>query len=192
MDFFDNYLINFLRDLPKTDIFKIHDFVRTVRVKKNEVYLNQGVYSTKIFYVKRGLVRGYYTDEDGEEKTVYFRWQKEFGADPACFFEKAPAAYTWSALEETEILEINHQIIEELSKRNIGLLKARIKMQEKLMKLLSKRLETFIIYSPEERFLNLLKNHPDLCERIPDKYLASFLGITPVSLSRIKKRLQLN
>ena len=52
------------------------------------------------------------------------------------------------------------------------------------------RLESFILYTPEERFQHLLETRPDLCERIPDKYLASFLGITPVSLSRIKKRLE--
>ena len=93
-------------------------------------------------------------------------------------------------MEETEILEMNFEKFEELSKRNVGLLKLRIMASKRLLNRMYERLESFILYSPEERFQHLLETHPDLCERIPDKYLASFLGITPVSLSRIKKRLE--
>ena len=93
-------------------------------------------------------------------------------------------------MKETKILEMNFEKFEELSKRNVGLLKLRILTNNKLLNRMYERLESFILYTPEERFQHLLETRPDLCERIPDKYLASFLGITPVSLSRIKKRLE--
>ena len=144
----------------------------------------------QVFLCKKRLIIGFYTDSDGEEKTIFFRWEKEFGADPESFFNHKPSKLTWSAMEETEILEMNFQKFEELSKRNVGLLKLRILTNNKLLNRMYERLESFILYSPEERFQHLLETHPDLCERIPDKYLASFLGITPVSLSRIKKRLE--
>ncbi len=93
-------------------------------------------------------------------------------------------------MEETEIFEINFQKFEELSKRNAALLKLRIVTNQKILYRLYERLESFIINTPEERFIQLQSTYHDLCERIPDKHLASFLGITPVSLSRIKKRLE--
>ena len=79
---------------------------------------------------------------------------------------------------------------EVLSKRNGALLRLRIATNQKLSYRLYERLESFIILTPEERFVQLKSTYHDLCERIPDKHLASFLGITPVSLSRIKERLE--
>ena len=160
------------------------------KLKKNEIFIEEGTFYSKFFYIKKGLVRGFYSNADGEEKTIFFRWEKEFGADPESFFNHKPSKLTWSAMEETEILEMNFEKFEELSKRNVGLLKLRILTNNKLLNRMYERLESFILYTPEERFQHLLETRPDLCERIPDKYLASFLGITPVSLSRIKKRLE--
>lgn len=189
MDLFDNYLIDFLKDLPNTDLLKLSGLVKKVSLKKNEIYINEGVFQYKVFYIKKGLIRGYLNDEEGEEKTLFFRWEKEFGADPNCFFEKKPAKLTWVAIEETELLEINYQNIEDLSRKNIGLMRLRIFFNQKLLHRMYMRMESFILLNPENRFKELLNTHNDLCDRIPDKYLASFLGITPVSLSRIRKRI---
>lgn len=135
------------------------------------------------------MLRATTTDPSGNEITAFFRWQKEFGADPNTYFKKNGARYTWIALENTEILELNQDKIEQMSRRNAGFLKLRIRMQRRLMERLTERVESFIFLTPEERFEQMLTEFPDLCERVPDKYLASFLGITPVSLSRIKKRI---
>ncbi len=190
MELFDNFIVDLLRDLPKTDFLKIYRSVKLVKLNKNEVYLQSGFYSPHVFYVKKGLLRGYYLDEDGEEKTLFLRWQKEFGSDPACYFDKKPARLTWEALEKSELLEINYDEIQELGKRNIFLLKIMLSSNQKLLKRMYERVEDFIIYNPEERFKVLLNKYPNLYERVPDKHLASFLGITPVSLSRIKKRIE--
>ena len=101
-----------------------------------------------------------------------------------------PARLTWIALEDSEILEIDMLKFEELSKRNAVLLKLRIVTNQKILYRLYERLESFIINTPEERFIQLQSTYHDLCERIPHKYLASFLGITPVSLRKKKKRLE--
>ena len=190
MDISDNFLIDFFKDIPKTELISIFGLINRKKLKKNEIFIEEGTFYSKFFYINKGLVRGFYSNADGEEKTIFFRWEKEFGADPESYFNHKPSKLTWCAMEETEIFEINFQKFEELSKRNVGLLKLRIMASKRLLNRMYERLESFILYSPEERFQHLLETHPDLCERIPDKYLASFLGITPVSLSRIKKRLE--
>ena len=189
MELFDNFLLELLKDLPKTDLLKIYRMVNRVHLKKNEVYIPNGVYCPKVFYVKKGLVRGYYISESGEEKTIFMRWQNEFGADPHSFFDKKPARLCWEALEDSHVLEINSDTLDELTKKSMFLLKVRLHYERKLLKRMYERIEDFVIYSHEERFKALLRKYPDMCERIPDKHLASYLGITAVSLSRIKKRI---
>lgn len=106
MSIFDNYLNDF-KGLSESEFFKIHNLVNSRKLRKNEPYFELGTFQPKIFYVKKGILRGFVTTENGDDKTIFFRWQKEFGADPDCFFNKAPARYSWAALEDTEILEIN-------------------------------------------------------------------------------------
>ena len=190
MEILDNFLIDLIKDIPKTDLTNFFGLFKKVKIKKNEVYFSEGKQHFKIFYIKKGLLRGFYTDSKGEEKTIFFRWEKEFGADPDCLIHKKPARLTWIAVEDSDILEIDMLKFEELSKRNAALLKLRIVTNQKILYRLYERLESFIINTPEESFIQLQSTYHDLCERIPDKHLASFLGITPVSLSRIKKRLE--
>lgn len=189
MSILDNYLLDLLGDIPNTDFLKLYNISKKRKLKKHEIYIEQGTYSPNIFYVKKGVMRGYYLDESGEEKTVFIRWQNEFGADPHCYFDNKPARLTWEALENSEIIEVNSIKLNEMSKKSIFILKIKAIAHERLMKRLFERVEDFVIYSHCDRFKVLLKRNPDICERIPDKYLASYLGITPVSLSRIKKRL---
>lgn len=190
MDISDNFLIGFFKDIPKTELIGLFGLINRKKLKKNEIFIEEGTFYSKFFYINKGLVRGFYSNADGEEKTIFFRWEKEFGADPDCLIHKKPARLTWIAVEDSDILEIDMLKFEELSKRNAALLKLRIVTNQKILYRLYERLESFIINTPEERFIQLQSTYHDLCERIPDKHLASFLGITPVSLSRIKKRLE--
>jgi hypothetical protein len=91
-------------------------------------------------------VRGFYSNADGEENH-FLPLGKEFGADPESYFNHKPSKLTWCAMEETEIFEINFQKFEELSKRNVGLLKLRIMASKRLLNRMYERLESFILYS---------------------------------------------
>ena len=123
MDISDNFLLDFFKDIPKTELIGLFELINRKKLKKNEIFIEEGTFYSKFFYIKKGLVRGFYSNADGEEKTIFFRWEKEFGADPESFFNHKPSKPTWSAMEETEILEMNFEKFEELSKRNVGLLK---------------------------------------------------------------------
>lgn len=94
MEILDNFLIDFLKDIPKTDLINLFGLVRRKKLKKNEIFIDEGTFYNKFFYIKKGLVRGFYSNADGEEKTIFFRWEKEFGADPESFFNHKPSKLT--------------------------------------------------------------------------------------------------
>ena len=94
MDISDNFLIDFFKDIPKTELIGLFGLVNRKKLKKNEVFIEEDTFYNKFFFIKKGLVRGYYNTDNGEEKTIFFRWEKEFGADPESFFNHKPSKLT--------------------------------------------------------------------------------------------------
>lgn len=188
MEGFDQFLLEALKDIPKLELTKLINIIKIVKLKKNEVLINEGDSYQKFFYVKKGLIRGFNIDENGDDKTIFFIWDKEFGSDPACFINSKPANLSWAAIEDSEIIEFNMKGFNEIVFKNIHLLRIKMFFTDKIFLRILNRVENFIVLNPEQRFIKMLEERPDLCERIPDKYLACHIGITPVSLCRIRKR----
>jgi CRP-like cAMP-binding protein len=111
------------------------------------------------------------------------------GAIPECIFDNQPTRQTWQALEDCELMEIDFDIVEKLSENNISLIKIRLGFAEKMFLDALKRVESFVLDKPEERYQKLIIQKPEIVKRVADKHIASFIGVTPVSLSRIRKRL---
>lgn len=160
------------------DIFK--------SVKKGETLLRAGEKSQEGYFVLKGCIRVYYII-DGEEKTTAFHTEME-GLTPNCVVTKQPSGYYIAASEDSIITvstpDMEQTVFEQFPKF------------EKLCRLLSEDLlakkqidfDQFKTSSPEQRYQNLLDARPDLIQRVPQYQLASFLGITPQSLSRLKSR----
>ncbi len=154
---------------------------------KGTVLLNQGERSRNEYFVLQGLLRRYF-EKDGEEKTVEFYAEGE-GVTPICTVNGEPSDYSIATLEECTLI---------VSNSSMGaILYERFPRFETLCRLVSDDLilKTQVIFdnfkssTPEERYIHLLDKRPDLIQRVPQYQLASFLGITPESLSRIRKRL---
>jgi CRP-like cAMP-binding protein len=154
-----------------------------------EIYIPEGKIFKKIFYIKKGLLRIFFVTESGEEKTFFFRWEGQIAAIPECIFDNQPTRQTWQALEDCELMEIDFDIVEKLSENNISLIKIRLGFAEKMFLEALKRVESFVLDKPEERYQKLIIQNPEIIKRVADKHIASFIGVTPVSLSRIRKRL---
>jgi CRP-like cAMP-binding protein len=142
-----------------------------------------------VVYLKKGLLRGYYVTDSGEEKTVFFYWAGQSLAIPECIYGKKPSRQTLQALEDCELLEIDFDLIDELSRIDYAMMAIRAENAERLLLQPLNRLEGFVLDSPEIRYLNLINSQPEIFSRVKCKYIASYIGVTPVSLSRIRKRL---
>lgn len=154
--------------------------------KKGAVLLEEGQKSNKGFFVLKGCIRSYYVI-DGEEKTTAFYTEME-GLTPPCVLNGKPSAYSISCVEDS-ILTISDSSmeVEVFQKFPKFETMCRVLSEELLIKQ-QLDFDAFKTSSPEQRYLNLLEKRPDLIQRVPQYQLASFLGIKPQSLSRLRAR----
>lgn len=160
------------------------EFVRSFR--KGTVLLREGQISNECYFVIKGCIRCYYI-KDGEEKTTEF-YTEEQAVTPSAYGMKIPSEYYIECMEDTiagvgtpEMEQEMYQKFPQIESLNRALGEA----------IMAKYMDTFAEFkmnTPEERYLNLIKTRPDLIQRVPQHQIASYLGITPESLSRIRKR----
>lgn len=156
-------------------------------IKKGTVLLKEGQCSNEGYFVLKGCIRTFYSI-DGEEKTTEFYTEME-GITPSCVLSKQPSEYFISCVEDSIVTVSNPDMEVEMFEK--------FPKFETLCRILSEQLlaknqnsfDEFKTSSPEKRYLNLLQNRPDLFQRVPQHQLASFLGITPQSLSRMRSRI---
>ena len=161
------------------------DIFRTF--KKGTILLKEGEHSTEGYFVLKGCIRSFYI-LDGEEKTTEFYTEME-GLNPNCAQSKQPSEYYISCVEDSILTVSNPDMeVEVFEKFPKFETLCRIVSEQLLAKSRSS-FDEFKTSSPEKRYLNLLQNRPDLLLRVPQHQLASYLGIKPQSLSRIRTRL---
>jgi CRP-like cAMP-binding protein len=185
-------LIDYVSQIaPLTDA-EIQAIIELVKVKaygKGKVLVREGQISNTCFFVLQGCVRQYFLI-DGEEKTTHF-FTEGMPVNSTFSYDNKPAKFYLVCNEDSILVEGRPEDeqnffqqmprMETLSR--IGVEKELQKSQEVLA--------DYITSSPEERYLNLLQTRPDLLDRVPQFQLASFLGVTPESLSRIRKRIMM-
>lgn len=175
--------------MPLTDDEKkvITDLDLFRPVKKGTILLKEGQLSQEGYFVLKGCVRKYYII-DGEEKTTNFYTELQ-GEVPECVSNKKPSTYYLTCVEDS-IISVSTPDLEEdvFAKFPRFETLCRIVSEELLVKSQSS-MDDFKNSSPAQRYEDLLVTRPDLVQRVPQHQLASFLGITPQSLSRLKARL---
>lgn len=164
------------------------EFISIESYKKGDHLLREGDISAKSYSIISGCVRQYYL-VDGDEKTTFFYTEGQSIFSPNSTSERIPAKYYLSCVEYTTVSVITLENQVELYRR-FPILESmsRQALTEELSNY-QEMLSTYITTSPEERYLNLLKFRPELLNRVPQYQLASYLGVTPESLSRIRKRI---
>ena len=175
--------------IDNTTNLQLLQFAKHKSVIASDIYIPQDKIFKKIFYIKKGILRSYYITESGEEKTIFFRWEGQMASIPECVFDNEPTRQNWQALEDCELLEIDFDLVEKMSENNFPLIKTRMVVAQKMLLESLKRIESFVLDKPEERYQKLIAQKPEIIQRVADKHIASFIGVTPVSLSRIRKRL---
>lgn len=158
-------------------------------VPKHHVLIDVGEVANEIFFINQGCVRLYYLTEEGEEVTGFIFLENMMAGSSESFFSQVPGTQIIETLEECELLVLTHSSLEQLyadvPKMNILVRK----ILEQRMAFAQKVVASLIINKPQDRYSSYQQLHPDLENRIPQHILASYMGITPVSLSRIRKRL---
>lgn len=163
--------------------------LKAKRIGKGEILVDLGDICEEIFFIRKGLIRFYYLTEQGQEITGFIFDEGIFATSLESFLTQTPSYQVLESLEEGEVLALSHSDLEELYHLLPKTQELVRKINQQRMINAQKVLASLIIHKPEERYCSFLEMRPDLVGRIPQKVLATYLGITPVSLSRIRKRI---
>ncbi|MEL7119601.1 MAG: Crp/Fnr family transcriptional regulator [Bacteroidota bacterium] len=159
-------------------------------VEKGEILIKEKASGKEVFFIRKGLIRSFYTDDMGDEITFQLYSEHHMVTNIHSLLFNEPSKFTYQALEDTKTYGINYASFMKLTSMDPELLKLnRMHFGKRAMKQAFQRVESFVFLSPEERYKRYVKDYPNVINRAPDKYIAHVLGITPVSLSRIRNRI---
>ncbi|MBS1617631.1 MAG: Crp/Fnr family transcriptional regulator [Bacteroidetes bacterium] len=160
---------------------------RTIR--RHECMIREGMMGRELGYILEGEMRHYYTQAE-EQRTTYFYFENAFVGPYMSCVTGQPSRLTIEALSDTRLLVFPYEGFKALFQRSHTWERFGRKLAEYLAIGLEDRMVGLLTLSPEERYKDLLgSNKRKILERIPQQHIANYLGITPVSLSRIRKRL---
>ncbi|WP_452222102.1 Crp/Fnr family transcriptional regulator [Lacinutrix salivirga] len=157
------------------------------QINKGTILLKEGQKSNLGYFVLNGCIRTYYVIK-GVEKTTAFYTEME-GITPHCVLTKKPSEYYITATEDSIITISNPDMETEIFKKFPKFESLCRILSEELLAKEQIKFDNFKTSSPEQRYLKLLEKRPDLIQRVPQHQLASYLGIKPQSLSRLRSRI---
>ncbi len=158
--------------------------------KKKTTFLREGAIENYISFVKKGVIRFYIPKEFKENEVTFgFCFKNQFVSAYDSFLTQKSSLYELETLDDTTLYSISYADLQEVYQTTqIGNLIGRL-TAERLFYIKSKREQSLLSETPEQRYLNLFKERPELINVIPLKYVSSYIGVTPQALSRIRKRI---
>jgi len=168
----------FKRDLTHAEKELINNSFRKETVKKKQLIFGSGEFNTRHYFIEKGLLRLYVIDSSGKEFNVLFARENQWIGDLAT---PAETSFFLDAVEKSEVYSISDE--------NLNILTDNFSSFVKYIKrsyiFLQKRLVSILVNSAEENYEELREHHPELIERLPQYHISSYLGVTPVFLSKI-------
>jgi len=161
----------------------------TKTVNKGVNFLEKGQKCDHLYFVLKGFVRVYYYDLDGNDMTHMFAYENSITTSPFSFFKNEENILYLEALEETELLLITADQLQTLIDHVEHTGEAIRKLFIEFGMVMSRRVMSIHTETAEERYLNLMKSYPEIFQKAKLTQIASYLGITPQSLSRIRKNI---
>jgi CRP-like cAMP-binding protein len=188
LETFNKNITNQVALTPK-ELELVHQLFQHKTYKKKTMLLNAGEVCNFEAYLIKGCVKRYYIDRNGDEVILQFAIEDWWISDMVSFTEQTPSHLFIETMEETELLQISYQNKEILFREIPKLERVFRLLVQRAYSVLENRFFTGITATAEERYLNFIKKYPALPQRVPQYQIASYLGITPEALSRIRASL---
>jgi len=183
-------LLNQYSELNEQEIeylWKIRSSIPVEVYRKNEMIFNSGEIFNFMYFVLDGCVRLYYYN-DGSEKTAFFYTEGTFIRAIDSYKNEIPALENYQAIEETTLLKFPKKLLQTLLKDHSNFERIAHRAVESELNIAQGIISSFVTQTAEQRYLELIEFNNELFQNINQHYIASYLGITPESLSRIRKR----
>ncbi|MCP4160900.1 MAG: Crp/Fnr family transcriptional regulator [Deltaproteobacteria bacterium] len=177
-----------ISNISSSDLSVIDNIFYPSTVKKNEFFINAGEDPDQFGIVSSGIFRYFYIDNDGKEYTKYFALENDLLISYSAILTGEESKFYIEALENSEILISSFKKFNNLIEDNLSLNKIARKLIERQYIKKEKREYQFLFDDAETRYRHFLKDYPGMVDRVKHFHIASYLGISPVSLSRIRKK----
>jgi len=186
----NTHLINFAA-LTEKDIADSRPLWKPRKLKKGEFFNMQNMVCNDLGLIIKGIFRIYYDNpKTNEETNIFFFTENQFIVSFRSFVTRIACHYFIEAMEDSELIYITYRDLSGLYETHPNWARFGRLLAEQFFSYSQTRTEELLFFSPEERYIRLLDEHPNIIHRIPAYHIASFLGITNPSLSRIRKRIQ--
>ena len=183
-------LSRFLKEISSLTTEEIGEMVSIttgLTLPKGDFWIREGMRVDRVAFIEKGCLRKYYL-KDGKEITDEFYFEDSFSADIPSIVNGTNAIANFQAMEETELLVFPFKSLEKLAERNHHIEHfVRLMIQQAFINFYN-RTASFILNSPKERYHQLMNRHPEVLQRVTQYHIASYLGITPQHLSRLRAR----
>ena len=183
-----NYLSEVL-EIPLENATDCASFYEEKQVAKGEFLLQEGEVCHHTFFVEEGLLRMYSIDKNGKDHIIQFAPEKWLMSDRGSMFFNEKSKYYIEAVEDSTVMLLDPEFFPNLKMNFPGTIINNDLLLQKHIRNLQNRVNSLLAETAEERYLNFIKMYPDLMLRVPQWMVASYLGITPESLSRVRKEL---
>ena len=180
--------IQSLIEVSPKEIDCIKTLFKNRSIKKNDLFLAEGQVCKHVGFIGKGFMR-YYINHDGEDKTYAFAQEGDFVCNNESFIPQTASTKIIQAVEDCEIVQISFADLQIFYKTiKEGDRFGRLIIEQVFIQTLQD-LSSFYTDTPEHRYEKFIKQHPELQQRVPQYYIASYVGVKPQSLSRIRKRI---
>ena len=178
-------------NLAKAEWESIKPFFIPKKLRKRQYLLNAGDVCQYFCFVEKGLLRSFSVDKNANEHVVQFALEGWWISDMGSFLSGDTAVYNIEAIEDSELLLLTRQAMDEMLDQVPKMERYfRLLMQNNIV-VLQRRIVGVLSLSAEEKYKRMMKLYPDILQRSPQQYVASFLGITPETLSRVRKQVSI-
>lgn len=182
-------ILNSDNSILKEEILQFKNNIQIKNVPKGQILQFKGEISDKSYFVKSGLLRSYFTDENFKEHIFMFATEGWIIADFVSQTYKTPSEMIIEAIEDSEVEILNNELYDNLLSRSQEFRSSDIEKLNKRIAVLQKRVIMLMSATAWERYQHFLNTYPDILQRVPQKMIASYLGITPEALSNLRSHM---
>lgn len=176
-------------DIEEKEITSLLENCTVKSFKKDKYLLRNGEFCKHSFFVEKGLLRQYSIDEKGKEHILSFAPENWFVTDRESTYFNRPSAYFIQALEDSEVVMLDENFIKSLAEKIPSFTNFNNRLLHNHIRQLQNRINLLLSVTAEDRYLQFVKMYPDILLRVSQTMVASYLGITPESLSRVRREL---
>lgn len=163
--------------------------LRVVELQPKHFFIHANVIQQEIGFVFQGLIRAFYIDNQGNEITVNFVQENRYATHYTAFITRTPGKYYFQCIEPTILVNLSYDHIQTGYDKFPDIERYGRIIAEEVLKFQQKRIESFLFDTAEQRYLDFIKENPDLFNRVSLSHLSSFLGMERQTLTRIRQKL---